>query len=104
MFKKLIKSHISCVKKYLYKLEWAYEETYSETSKELNSKIEQIRERNKQKFIKEAGEFCKWEIGNMFGLPISKKRQNFFGEQMFKIAKEKGDLDEFYNFKQDEER
>lgn len=104
MFKKLIKSHISCVKKYLHKLEWAYEETYAETSKELNSKIEQIRARNKQKFIEEAGDFCKWEIGNIFGLPISKSRQRFFGERMFEIAKERGDLDEFNNFKYDEER
>lgn len=99
MFKKIIKSHIDCTKRYLDKIERAYEETYAETSKELNSQIEKIREKNKKKFLMASESWIKDKIKEETGLEAPDFVAKQFAKQFWNIAVEKGDLDEFNNLK-----
>ena len=99
MFKKIIRGYIDFLKKHVDNLERAYEETYAETSKEFNKALNNIKRKNKQEFVNSAAD---WINQNMLketghGLPLSVRKK--FGEHMFKIAEQRGDLDEFNNFK-----
>lgn len=104
MFKELMRMYINHLKWVVNELERAYEETYTEVSKKLNKNIELRKKRNKQKFIEEAGEFLERQMLKEKNIKVNEHAKRFFGEHMFKIAELRGDLDEFNNFKYEEER
>lgn len=101
MFKRFIRNYIDFLKKHIDELERAYEETYAETSKEFNKTLEKIKEKNKREFIKTSGDWFMSKIKDETGLNVPKAIRNKFGERMFKIAEQRGDLDEFNKFKEE---
>lgn len=101
MFQRLIKNFIEFQKRVLYKLETAYEETYAETSKELNKTIEQIKERNKRKFISKAEHWIAKDFKDVTGETMSKTLRRYVATQLFEAALKKGDLDDLYNLKEE---
>lgn len=104
MFKKIIESFIAAQKRLLYKLEEAYEETYKETSKELNSRIEKIKQENKEKFIQQTMLWLQREYFYATGKHMKHKIVRKAAEGMFRAAQRKGDLDELYQLKYEIEK
>jgi hypothetical protein len=101
MFQRLIRNYIDFWKKHVDELERAYEETYAETSKEFNKTLKEIREKNKREFIETSGDWLMSKMKEETGLNIPKAIRNKFGEKMFEIAEQRGDLDEFNKFKEE---
>lgn len=100
MFKMLIKKVIEALDIVLSELKRAYSETYelSDLTKEFIEKVKEIKEENKQTFLKiaERLELQKSAFEFEFAPPyIIKKR----AKERWKEALKNGDLDELYNIK-----
>lgn len=101
MFQRIIFDFIQSVKKLYEKLDRAYQETYADLNVSFQAKeeINKRRKINKKLFINKAMEQAKKDFRKENGFEPHNVELRRFAEEMFRIALQRGDLDEFYNMR-----
>lgn len=97
---KIIFSFIQFIKNLYEELDRAYQETYTDITVSINAnkEIEKRKKANKQIFIKKVMDKARQDFYKENGFKPHNVELRAFAEDIFQIAKEKGDLDEFNNF------
>lgn len=99
MFKKLIYKVIQRLKKLYEFLDDVYREAYSQIEKEFQERVEHIRRKNKNQFIKKISTIVKLKCYKDTGCEMPDFMAENLAREMFDEAKKCGDLDELNKLK-----
>ena len=100
MFQRFIYNFIRRLKKLYDKLDMAYERTYTDStiSPMLNQEIENRKVKNKANSIKKIKQAIKESFKRQFNQRLDDKMAELFANDFYKIAKDRGEIDELGNF------
>ena len=97
MFQIAIKKIILSLKSLTERLEYAYNEAFTDMdlAREANSAIDDMRERNKAEFVKAMAVLTTQKVLKDEGWLMPPELARLKGEEMFKEAMRKGDIDKY---------
>lgn len=105
MFKAIIYKVIITLAKFTKVLIEVYNETYEvcdELTKQFYSEVKKRKEQNKGRFISRCFDYIKTRFEKETGFEMSDREATNFANNFFRMAIQKGDIDELYNLKEKE--